>query len=148
MTELSSFVRGGNVEYNFEYDTQNRPTKVKVGDQTLSENVYNTTLGDPLYGTLKQIKYGNQQTEEHVYDDFKRLVGVRLNGSTTDSYQYTYGAEGQVRKITDQELGRTVLNEYDVQSRPMRITTVEGDNHIYTGEVAYDEYNNLKTFKE
>ena len=30
----------------------------------------------------------------------------------------------------------------------MRVRHMEGSAHLYTGEVEYDAYNNLKTFKE
>lgn len=41
-------------------------------------------------------------------------------------------------------------SEYDAAGRPARITRKHLDTgaHLYTGEVSYDEFNNLKTFKE
>ena len=136
------------VNYHFAYDAQNRPTTVKVSHQTLSETVYNTTAGDPLYGTVTGVNFGNGGRERNTYDDYKRLTGVRFDGDTEDRYRYAYGANGQVAKVTDNLLGRTAVSEYDVESRPMRIIHMEGDDHLYTGQVWYDEYSNLQTFKE
>ena len=136
------------MEYNFAYDAQNRPATVKVGSQTLSETVYNTAAGDPLYGTVTGVNFGNGGRERNTYDDYKRLTGVRFDGDTEDRYRYAYGANGQVAKVTDNLLGRTAVSEYDVASRPMRIIHMEGDDHLYTGQVWYDEYSNLQTFKE
>ena len=52
-------------------------------------------------------------------------------------------------RLTDTLLDCRIMSEYDTANRPMRITHMEGENtHLYTGQVEYDEYNNLKTFKE
>ena len=136
------------VTYTFGYDAQNRPTTVKVGSQTLSTNVYNTTKGSLLYGTLTRSEFGNGGKVVNTYDNFKRITGVRFDSDTADRYKYEYGANGQVAKVTDTTLNRTAVSEYDGASRPMRITHMEGANHLYTGQVWYDEYNNLKTFRE
>ena len=141
------------VSYNFAFDAQNRPTTVKVGTQTLSTNTYNTTAGSLKYGTLTKVTYGNNsssvpQSVAYTYDDYKRVTKVTIDGSTAKTYQFEYGANGQVAKLVDSILNRITYSEYDVENRPMRITTTEGSSHVYTGQVWYDEYNNLKTFKE
>ena len=71
-------------------------------------------------------------------------------GSDAENKRYTfdYDANGQVACVTNHELNRTVRSEHDVCNRPMRITHMEGTSHIYTGEVTYDKYNNLKRFEE
>ena len=136
------------VEYNFAFDGAGRPTTVQVGSQTLSTTVYNPD------GTVQKVTYGNSsagspQEVRYAYDDFKRLKGVQFDGETSDAYTYEYGANGQVMRLTDTILDRRMMSEYDTANRPMRITHMEGeDTHLYTGQVEYDEYNNLKTFKE
>ena len=135
------------VKYTFEYDARDRRTTVKVGDQLLSRNVYNDTAGDH-YGTLERMEYGNGHVVRNSYDEFKRVVGVQYDDDETDRYSYEYGANGQVARVTNHELNRTVLSEHDSCSRPMRVTHMEGDAHVYTGEVTYDVHNNLASFEE
>ena len=134
------------VEYNFAFDSAGRPTTVKVGTQTLSTNTYNPD------GTLKKVTYGNNtsaapQSVTYTYDGYKRLKSVKYD-TLSSAYSYAYGANGQVAKETDSVLGRTKVSEYDVSNRPMRITHMQGTAHLYTGQVEYDAYNNLKSFKE
>ncbi len=105
------------------------------------------------YGTLTKVTYGNStssapQSVAYTYDDYKRVTKVTVDGSAAKTYQFYYGANGQVAKLVDSILNRVTYSEYDVENRPMRITTTEGGSHVYTGQVWYDEYNNLKTFKE
>ncbi len=136
------------VEYNFAFDGAGRPTTVQVGTQTLSTTVYNPN------GTVQKVTYGNNTTSarqevRYTYDDFKRLKGVQFDGQTSDAYSYEYGANGQVMRLVDNVLNRRVMSEYDTANRPMKVIHMEGPNtHLYTGQVEYDEYNNLKSFKE
>ncbi len=135
------------VAYNFAYDAQGKPTAVKVGTQTLSTNVYNPD------GTLQKVVYGNTSAEDpqeirYYYDEYKRLQAMQSDSYGFDGYTYQYGANGQVAQVKDSFLQRVSNSEYDTANRPMRITHMDGSSHHYTGEVSYDEYNNLKTFKE
>ena len=136
------------VAYNFDYDSQNRRTTVHVGSALLSKNVYNTTKGDPLYGTLTRSEFGNGGQVRNHYDQFKRVVGVQFDNDASDRFTYEYSADGQVARVVNNELNRTTLSEHDRSSRPMRITHTENGNHLYTGEVTYDNYNNLESFRE
>lgn len=130
------------VTYNFAYDAVGRPTTVKVGTQALSTTAYNAD------GTVANVTYGNGGKMVNAYDGFKRVTGVRYDNETTDRFSYTYGANGEVAQVKDNVRGTTVTSEYDVANRPQRKTTMEGSTHAYTGEVTYDQYNNLATFKE
>ena len=130
------------VTYNFAYDAVGRPTTVKVGTQTLSSTAYNAD------GTVANVTYGNGGKAVNTYDGFKRVTGVRYDNETADRFSYTYGANGEVAQVKDNVRGTTVTSEYDVANRPQRKTTMEGSTHAYTGEVTYDQYNNLATFKE
>ena len=135
------------VEYNFGYDAMGRPTTVQVGNQTLSTTQYNND------GTVSMVVYGNDtssagQRVRYSYDEFKRLKGVQFSHVYNDVYKYDYGANGQVGRLTDTILNREYVSEYDTANRPMRIIQKENGAHMYTGQVEYDEYNNLKTFKE
>lgn len=130
--------------YHFEFDAAGRPTNVKVGSQLLSKTTYNAD------GTVKQVDYGNEDSIQYTYDAFKRLTGVRGRWDAEDRYVYEYGANGQVARLTNDELSTVSTSEYDAANRPMRITHKNSvsDVHLYTGEVTYDQYNNLAAFKE
>ena len=134
----------GDVAYNFEYDALGRPTVVKVGDQVLSTTTYNAD------GTVQRVDYGNEDFVEYSYDEFKRTKGVRYNWDYEDRYVYEYGANGQVAQLTNTDILTVTTSEHDAAGRPARITRKHLDTgaHLYTGEVSYDEFNNLKTFKE
>ena len=132
------------VTYHFEFDAAGRPTNVKVGSQLLSKTTYNAD------GTVKQVDYGNEDSIQYTYDAFKRLTGVRGRWDAEDRYVYEYGANGQVARLTNDELSTVSTSEYDAANRPMRIMQKNSvsDVHLYTGEVTYDQYNNLAAFKE
>ncbi len=134
------------VAYQFAYDALGRPTTVQVGSQTLSTTSYNDD------GTVSQIVYGNDGTTAHrvryAYDAFKRMTGVQFGNLSSNVYTYEYGANGQVGRLTDSILNRIDTSEYDTANRPMRKTQMENGAHLYTGQVQYDAYNNLKTFQE
>ena len=134
----------GDVAYNFEYDTLGRPTVVKVGNQVLSTTTYNTD------GTVQRVDYGNEDSVEYSYDEFKRIKGIRYTEDSEDRYTYEYGANGQVAQLTNKNLRTVTTSEYDAAGRPARITRKHLDTgeHLYTGEVSYDKFNNLKTFSE
>ena len=84
--------------YHFEFDAAGRPTNVKVGSQLLSKTTYNAD------GTVKQVDYGNEDSIQYTYDAFKRLTGVRGRWDAEDRYVYEYGANGQVARLTNDEL--------------------------------------------
>ena len=132
----------GDVAYNFEYDALGRPTTVKVGTQALSTTAYNAN------GTVGSVTYGNGGKVINQHDGFKRLTGVRFDSETADHFTYTYGANGAVTQVKDNIRGATATSEYDVANRPQRKITMEGTTHAYTGEVTYDQYNNIASFKE
>lgn len=130
------------VTYTFGYDGVGRPATVKVGAQTLSTTAYSAD------GTVANVTYGNGGKAVNTYDAFKRVTGVRFDSETTPHFSYTYGANGAAAQIKDNARGVTVTSEYDAANRPMRKTIMEGNTHAYTGEVTYDQYNNLAAFKE
>lgn len=138
----TSSAASGDVTYNFAYDGLGRPTSVKVGTQSLSTTAYNAN------GTVASVTYGNGGKVVNTYDAFKRVTGVRYDSETTPHFSYTYGANGEVAQVVDNVRGVTVRSEHDLANRPMRKTTMQGNTHVYTGTVTYDQYNNLASFKE
>ena len=68
---------------------------------------------------------------------------------TAPRYEYDYNAKGQVARVRDNLLNRTTQSEYDLANRPVRVKTAEVGQHVYTGQVAYDNvYGNLSEFAE
>lgn len=130
------------VAYTLAYDAVGRLESVKVGTQTLVETAYQAD------GMTESVTYGNRGQVCYTYDDFKRIVGMRYDDDTDDRFQYTYGANGEVARVKDCARDVSVLSEYDAANRPRRKTVLEGDKHAYTGELVYDAYDNVKTFKE
>ena len=68
---------------------------------------------------------------------------------TAPRYEYDYNAKGQVARVRDNLLNRTTQSEYDLANRPVRVKTAEAGQHVYTGQVTYDNvYGNLSEFTE
>ena len=68
---------------------------------------------------------------------------------TAPRHEYDYNAKGQVARVRDNLLNRTTQSEYDLANRPVRVKTAEAGQHVYTGQVAYDNvYGNLSEFTE
>ena len=77
------------------------------------------------------------------------MTGVVYGEETASRYEYDYNAKGQVARIRDNLLNRTTQSEYDLANRPVRVKTAEAGQHVYTGQVAYDNvYGNLSEFTE
>ena len=137
------------VVYSFEQDALGRQTAVKVGNQTLSQSVYQNDPTKPNFGTLTATTYGNGAKIRSRYDDFNRVTGVVYGEETAPRYEYDYNAKGQVARVRDNLLNRTTQSEYDLANRPVRVKTSEDAKHVYTGQVAYDNvYGNLSEFTE
>ena len=137
------------VVYTFEQDALGRQTAVKVGSQTLSQSQYQNDPTKPNFGTLTATTYGNGAKIRSRYDDFNRVTGVVYGEETAPRYEYDYNAKGQVARVRDNLLNRTTQSEYDLANRPVRVKTAEAGQHVYTGQVAYDNvYGNLSEFTE
>ena len=137
------------VVYSFEQDALGRQTAVKVGNQTLSQSAYQNDPTKPNFGTLTATTYGNGAKVSSRYDDFNRVTGVVYGEETAPRYEYDYNAKGQVARVRDNLLNRTTQSEYDLANRPVRVKTAEAGQHVYTGQVAYDNvYGNLSEFAE
>ena len=137
------------VVYTFEQDALGRQTAVKVGNQILSQSAYQNDPTKPNFGTLTATTYGNGAKVSSRYDDFNRVTGVVYGEETAPRYEYDYNAKGQVARVRDNLLNRTTQSEYDLANRPVRVKTAEAGQHVYTGQVAYDNvYGNLSEFTE
>ena len=137
------------VVYSFEQDALGRQTAVKVGNQILSQSAYQNDPTKPNFGTLTATTYGNGAKISSRYDDFNRVTGVVYGEETAPRYEYDYNAKGQVARVRDNLLNRTTQSEYDLANRSVRVKTAEAGQHVYTGQVAYDNvYGNLSEFTE
>ena len=136
------------VTYTFDYDGLGRKTTVKVGEQTLSTNVYR----DDRSGLLEEVQYGNGGKVSYAHDDFDRLTGVAYDGADPGSaprYTYEYGANGQAAVVHDNHLHRSMQTEYDLAERPMQSTLRDEEgNVLYRATLTYDAQNRLETFRE
>ena len=117
--------------------------------RSLSQSAYQNDPTKPNFGTLTATTYGNGAKVSSRYDDFNRVTGVVYGEETAPRYEYDYNAKGQVARIRDNLLNRTTQSEYDLANRPVRVKTAEAGQHVYTGQVAYDNvYGNLSEFTE
>ena len=133
------------VVYTFGYDDLGRKTTVKVGNQTLSTNVYSNDRN----GILKEVQYGNGGKVSYEHDDFDRITGVKYDGESSPRYTYEYGANGQAAFMKDNNLNRIHQTEYDLAERPVQSTIRDtSDNLIYRTTLTYDGKNRLETFTE
>ena len=117
--------------------------------RSLSQSQYQNDPTKPNFGTLTATTYGNGAKVSSRYDDFNRVMGVVYGEETAPRYEYDYNAKGQVARVRDNLLNRTTQSEYDLANRPVRVKTAEAGQHVYTGQVAYDNvYGNLSEFTE
>ena len=117
--------------------------------RSLSQSQYQNDPTKPNFGTLTATTYGNGAKIRSRYDDFNRVTGVVYGEETAPRYEYDYNAKGQVARVRDNLLNRTTQREYDLANRPVRVKTAEAGQHVYTGQVAYDNvYGNLSEFTE
>ena len=136
------------VTYTFAYDALGRKTTVKVGDQTLSTNVYENNRN----GLLSEVQYGNNGKVGYSYDEYDRLTGVKYDGEANARYTYEYGANGEMAEVTDTALGRTTRTDYDLADRPCQTEvheqTDDGRTLLYRTRLKYSKLNNLELFTE
>ena len=143
------------VVYRFNYDGLGRKTSVQVGNatsqtKTLSTNKYS----EDRSGLLTEVEYGNSteakpQKVKYFYDDFDRLTGVAYDSEETPRYTYAYDASGEVAKVTDKHLNRTIETERDLAFRPRQSTLKDaGGNTLYRTTLYYDGRNRLEKFAE
>ena len=133
------------VTYTFEYDSLGRKTNVRVGEQTLSTNVYE----DDRNGLLSEVQYGNGGKVQYAYDEFDRLTGVEYDDEGFTRYSYKYGANGRAAEVKDENLGVTCRTEYDLSDRPCRTEKIDGEGVlVQRTNLKYDKFGNLEHFTE
>ena len=138
--------------YAYEYDSQNRVTSSKVGNQILITNSYDDR------DRLSQVTYANGGAYASVYDSRDRLVGDYWNGTqiseynynendrlskfvdniTDVSYQYEYAFYDLPFKVTGTD-GTKTSCDYDMSGTLARLTFSDGDDIIYSGKYFTNE---------
>ena len=87
--DLIKNIKTGNKNYQFEYDNFLNPTKVKINNQTLVTNEYESNNGK-----LKSVTYGNNEIINYEYDKFERLA-------KSNNYEYQYNNSGLLKSVKD-----------------------------------------------
>ena len=64
---------------------------------------------------LIETTYGNGDYVQNVYDEFDRLVGIKVNG--VSKYTYSYNGNGDIVRIEDVDNGITEWYNYDSLDR-------------------------------
>jgi len=131
---LLSKIRQENKEYSFDYDEFLNIKKIKIGNQTLVENLYEEKNGNLLSST-----YGNGYTVTYEYDEFNRVTKIHKNGVT---YCYYYDNFGNLVKISDDSYS-DYLYQYDLAHRIMSYS-----KDSYISRYKYNDLNNLTEKKE
>ena len=101
--------------YTLEYDDFGNALEVRTGNNTLADYEYY-----PNNGKLKKINYGNGFSEEYVYNTLEMLSEVWYtydDGTRVCAYEYEYTSCGQLYKIVDNLLGKTIIYSYDSMGR-------------------------------
>ena len=100
--------------------------------------------------TPDESHYGNGSRVKNTYDAFDRIESISIDDEATPRYTYTYGANGQVARLTDAHLNRTHESEYDLAMRPKRSTTKDNvtDKVLYSATLRYNKLNHLAAMRE
>ncbi|MDR1697966.1 MAG: DNRLRE domain-containing protein [Erysipelotrichaceae bacterium] len=126
----------GTVE-NYSYDAFNNLI------QLVSTNGQESLTGKYEYypnNTLKKITCDNGTNYEFLYDDAKRVVGIKLNGDDLVEYEYNLVKNGvNTGCITKQIIGGDT-NEFEYNDRLQLVKTIQNGN-IKT-EFDYDSFGN------
>lgn len=117
--------------YSYEYDSQNRVTSSKVGNQVLSTNSYDDRQ------RLSGVEYGNNDTYTPLYDNRDRLVGDSWNN--TQISQYYYNDNDRLSKVVDNVTNTSYQYDYAFYDLPLRVTGSDGTVTAYD----YDMSGNL-----
>ena len=134
------------VTYTFEYDELGRKKKVKVGNTTLSENIYSTDRR----GLLDGMNFGNGARVRYAYDEFGRVTAIGLDDNHPEidpQYEFVYDARGIASVIKDNVLMTETRVTSDLADRPSEIETKdENGNLLHKSQLNYDGKNRVKEF--
>ncbi len=136
-------------DFSIVYDVFGNKTAVFCGpddDYTLAEYEYNTQNGK-----LRQIDYGNGDSERYVYDELERISEIQFknSGDTAFStvYRYTYDSAGNLYKTEDLLSDICTLYKYDHNGKPVEFITSPDSANGETSELTgYDSEGRAASF--
>ena len=98
-TTGSAGVQATDVVYTFGFDALGRPTTTQIGSTTIFTQAYNPD------GTLLSQSFANGGQVRYGYDSYKRMIGSATEQDSAWRYVYTYGANGELARLTDNKPG-------------------------------------------
>ena len=129
---LPKTVTRNDTTYLYEYDSQNRVTAAKVGNQALSSKTYDSRQ------RLQAQTYANGAVFKPEYDDRDRLIGEKWgvngvvpSGGSPLSIEYFYNDNDRLSKVDDYESGVSYHYDYAFSGLLHRITGNDGSKTEY-----------------
>ena len=120
---LPKTITRNGMTYSYEYDSQNRVTSSKVGNQILATNSYDSRQ------RLSQVTYANGGAYAPVYDSRDRLVGDYWNGTRIS--EYNYNENDRLSKLVDNVTDTSYQYDYAFYGLPFKVTGTDGTNTSY-----------------
>ncbi len=97
-------------------------------------------------GSLQSVVYGNGSREDYTYTAdklLKTLVNKAIDGTTIDSYEYTYDAAHNLLSKTDSKGVTSYI--YDAMNRLLTVTEPSGKITVYTYDAAGNRASQTET---
>ncbi len=111
-------------QYNFAYDEFGNIINATVGNSTLISSKYSENM-------LLTESYGNNSTNEYIYDENGNVISQLVNGVIT--YEWTYDTEGNI--LTHNDHSNNVIYSYSYDDEG-NLITVKSNNGF---EISYDQ---------
>jgi len=136
-----SKINHNSTQYSFTYDSMGRTVSTKVGNRTLSTNVYGTNTNQVTKST-----YGNGDYIDYTYSVFGGVVNQKINNST--AYTWNYNTSGIISTHNDLINNLNYAYEYDSIGRLVRQNAYNSETSAltYSSQYGYDMKNNVNRF--
>ncbi|MCA1066128.1 DNRLRE domain-containing protein (plasmid) [Rossellomorea sp. AcN35-11] len=113
----------------------------KIDQLQQSTNFYHD-----IDGSISKVKYPNGTTVNFGYNDFKQLVDVFYNGSTSPAWEFAYDTSGQLTQTTKNGSEKTSY-KYDTDlTRITQVTYPEVNGVRNTLDIGYDNSGAVTSF--
>jgi len=156
--QLSKITTGGGGYYGYEYDANGRMQKQIVYNSSLAATttwMFTYDAGGRLTGYTQD--YTRPENDDYKYvlsytanGDIEKIVRSEAGGSVTNSYKYTYSANGMALEQQDDAGAPQYKNEYVFNTGTKNIKEVKGYSYT-SGEwqlqfhVVIENYDNKKS---
>ncbi len=114
------YIESESTKYVFTYDAMGQLSAILPGEYyTLAEYTYNR-----YKGKVSNIRYGNGDKVEYVYDSLDRVSEMRYiesDGTVSASYEYQYSNEGNLSRFKNITEGTQNVYTYDELGRLTRV---------------------------